>query len=36
MAELHVIGQLNSGFNFPKNNLFCKWNLKTGKKLNIF
>lgn len=31
MAEVHIIGQLLNGSNFPKQNLFCKWNIITGK-----
>ena len=31
MAEVHVIGQLVGGSEFPENSLFCKWGIHTGK-----
>ncbi|KAA3679889.1 B9 domain-containing protein 2 [Paragonimus westermani] len=30
MAELHVIGQIDSAYGFPEKNLFCKWGINTG------
>lgn len=31
MAEIHIIGQIKSAKDFPKQGLFCKWNLQYGK-----
>ena len=31
MVEVHVIGQLVGGSEFPENSLFCKWGIHTGK-----
>lgn len=30
MAELHIIGQIYSGYGFPDEKLFCKWGLHCG------
>uniref|UniRef100_A0A914PCQ3 B9 domain-containing protein 2 n=1 Tax=Panagrolaimus davidi TaxID=227884 RepID=A0A914PCQ3_9BILA len=30
MAELHIIGQIESGKNFPDNSLCCRWALQIG------
>lgn len=30
MAELHIIGQIYSGYGFPDQKLFCKWGLHYG------
>lgn len=30
MAEVHVIGELVGGDNFPSASLFCKWGLALG------
>jgi len=30
MAEVHIIGQIESGLEFPKSNLFCKWGIHAG------
>ena len=36
MAEVHVIGQLVGGSEFPENSLFCKWGIHTGKEIPFF
>lgn len=36
MAEVHIIGQIKSAKDFPKQNLFCKWALQNGKKNSFF
>ena len=33
MAEVHIIGELVGGSEFPDASLFCKWGIHTGKKL---
>ena len=30
MAEVHIIGDVSGGSNFPSANLFCKWSIKIG------
>ena len=35
MAELHVIGQLVGGYDFPSCDLFCKWGLAHGSNWNV-
>ena len=30
MAEVHVIGELVGGSDFPSGNLFCKWSVSHG------
>ena len=30
MAEVHIIGQLYGGSDFPENSLYCKWNITCG------
>ncbi|TRY76165.1 hypothetical protein TCAL_03518 [Tigriopus californicus] len=30
MAEVHLIGQIIGASGFPKQGLFCKWNIQTG------
>ena len=35
MAELHIIGQIESGKNFPDNSLCCRWALQIGKFLKM-
>ena len=31
MAEVHIIGQIYGGSEFPDQSLFCKWGIQTGK-----
>lgn len=33
MAEIHIIGQIKSAKDFPRQGLFCKWNLQYGKNM---
>ncbi|XP_031357497.1 B9 domain-containing protein 2 [Photinus pyralis] len=35
MAELHVIGEISHGRGFPKQSLFCKWNLQFGNNWKL-
>ena len=30
MAEVHIIGELTGGSEFPEASLFCKWGIHTG------
>ncbi len=30
MAELHIIGQILGGSDFPDNSLYCKWSVSAG------
>ena len=31
MAEVHIIGELVGGSEFPDSSLFCKWGIHTGE-----
>ena len=33
MAEVHIIGQILGGSDFPENSLYCKWSITCGKQL---
>ena len=35
MAEVHLIGELLGGSDFPSGNLFCKWGLSTGSAWKV-
>ena len=35
MAEVHIIGNISGGSDFPSANLFCKWNLKIGSAWKV-
>ena len=34
MAEVHIIGQIVGGSDFPDNSLYCKWSISHGKIKN--
>jgi hypothetical protein len=36
MAEVHIVGQIYGGSEFPDQSLFCKWGIHTGLKLAKF
>ncbi len=31
MAEVHIIGQILGGSDFPDNSLYCKWSISCGE-----
>lgn len=35
MAEVHIIGQIVGASKFPKQNLFCKWQIHAGMFLKF-
>ena len=35
MAEVHIIGELVGGSDFPSGNLFCKWGLVVGSAWKV-